>query len=114
MQFICYPKCQTCKKALEFLKSKNLAFEIRDIKEEKLSYNELKEMYEMSNLDIKKFFNTSGLKYKELNLKEKLNSMGLDEKLKLLSSDGMLVKRPILKDKDKIIIGFLKEEYDKL
>lgn len=111
--FICYPKCSTCKKAKEFLIKEKINFEERNIKEEKPSYEELKSWYEKSSLDLKKFFNTSGLVYRDLDLKNKLKNMTKQEQLKLLSSDGMLVKRPILISKE-IIVGFDKEKYEKL
>lgn len=111
MTFICYPKCTTCHKALSWLESTGISFEIRDIKENNPSYKELKAWYKSSGLDIKKFFNTSGLKYKELSLKDKLPGMTDDEKLRLLASDGMLVKRPILIADDTVLIGFRENEW---
>ena len=105
MLYIEYPKCSTCKNIKSFLSENLFEFETRHIVEENPTYDEIKLWHEKSGLDIKKFFNTSGIKYKELNLKEKLLTMTLDEKYKLLSTDGMLVKRPILIFDDKIIIA---------
>ncbi|CAM3063900.1 Spx/MgsR family RNA polymerase-binding regulatory protein [Streptobacillus felis] len=114
MKLICYPKCSTCQKAQKHLESKKLVFEKRHIVEEKLSMEELKEIYEKSGLDIKKMFNTSGNMYKELNLKDRLNTMTLEEKLELLSTNGMLVKRPILLFRDNVIIGYDEEKYNNI
>ena len=115
MTFVCYPKCTTCQKALKWLESKGISFEIRDIKECNPSYKELKAWYKSSGLDIKKFFNTSGLKYKELGLKDKLPGMTDEEKLRLLATDGMLVKRPLLIADDIVLVGFRENEWkDKL
>ena len=104
--FIEYPKCSTCKKAKKWLEENNIGFEDRNIVEDAPTVKELKEWIERSGLDIKKWFNTSGLKYKELNLKEKLATMSDKEKIELLSSDGMLVKRPILVSNKRIFTGF--------
>lgn len=114
MLFICYPKCTTCQKAKKFLEDKNLKFEIRNIKENNPSKEELTKWYHQSNLELKKFFNTSGLLYKELNLKEKLKELDEDEKLSLLATNGMLVKRPILITKDQVLVGFKAEEWGKI
>lgn len=111
MQFICYSNCSTCKKAKDWLNEHKINYNERDIKENNPTYEELKSWWKLSNEDLKNFFNTSGLVYKNLNLKEKLPNMSDEEKLKLLASDGMLVKRPLLIDDDKIIIGFKKEKY---
>ena len=111
MQFICYSKCSTCKKAKDWLNEHKIKYNERDIKENNPTYEELKSWWKLSNEDLKNFFNTSGLVYKNLNLKKKLPNMSDDEKLKLLASDGMLVKRPLLVDDDKVIIGFKKEKY---
>lgn len=107
-----YPKCSTCKKAIKFLNDNNITYKDRDITKEKPSKEELKTWIKQSGKDIKKFFNTSGMKYRELNLKEKLTNMTEEEKLDVLSSDGMLVKRPILIFKDKILIGFKEKEWE--
>ncbi len=112
MLYVCYPKCSTCKKAENYLIEKNIEFTLRDIKSSNPSKDELKEWLGKSGLDIKRFFNTSGLKYKELNLKEKLSEMNEEEKLDLLASDGMLVKRPILVSDDFVLVGFKLAEWD--
>ena len=111
MEFICYPKCSTCKKALDYLEKNKYKFSIRDITLNTPSKSELEKYINMSGKDINKFFNTSGLKYRELNLKDKLNSMSESEKLKLLCSDGMLIKRPILVLDDKVFVGFKEKEW---
>ncbi len=111
MLLLCYPKCSTCKKAQDFLDNQNISYTYRDIKIQNPSKEELKAFYEKSELDIKKFFNTSGLVYKSLNLKDKLPAMNLDEKLELLSSDGMLVKRPMLVLDNKVLVGFKESEW---
>lgn len=113
MLFIYYPKCSTCKNAKKYLEELHISFEERDIKENNPTYEELKKWYEMSNLPLKRFFNTSGLLYKEMNLKDKLSSMSEEEQLNLLSSNGMLIKRPLLILKEDVIVGFDKEMYDK-
>lgn len=112
--FICYPKCGTCKKAQKFLENNNIEYQIRDIKENTPTKEELKNWSEQNNLPLKKFFNTSGLVYKNLNLKEKLSSMSDEEKLELLSSNGMLIKRPIIVNNQKVLIGFKEEEWKEL
>ena len=114
MLFIHYPKCTTCKKAKKYLDDNNIKYEERDIKVNNPTYEELKEWYKISNLPLKKFFNTSGNLYKELKLKDKLDNMSEEEQLKLLSSDGMLVKRPLIINKNLIIPGFKEEEYKKI
>ena len=114
MQFIYYPKCTTCIKAKKYLDNLNIKYTARNIKEEHPTYEELKKWYQNSNIELKKFFNTSGILYKEMNLKSKLPMMSDDEKLKLLSTNGMLIKRPILVDNNKIILGFNKNIYDNI
>lgn len=109
--FIEYPKCTTCQKAKKWLETNKIEFEDRHIVEETPTVEELTEWINRSGKDIKKFFNTSGLKYKELNLKEKLNEMTLEEKIKLLASDGMLIKRPLLVTDKEIYIGFKENEW---
>ena len=109
--FIEYPKCSTCKKAKKWLEENNIEFIDRNIVSETPSIKELNEWIKMSNVEIKKWFNTSGLKYKELNLKEKLATMNDEEKIKLLSSDGMLIKRPIAYDGKNVVIGFKVDEW---
>lgn len=112
--FVHYPKCTTCKKAEKWLKDKGVEYTARHIKEENPSYEELKQWHETSGLDIKRFFNTSGMIYREMNLKDRLPSMSLDEKLQLLATDGMLVKRPILVVGDKVVTGFREAEWEKM
>ena len=109
--FIEYPKCSTCQKAKKWLVDHNIEFEDRHIVEETPTVEELKTWIKQSGKEIKKFFNTSGLKYKELNLKEKLPTMKEEEQLKLLASDGMLIKRPLLITKDNILVGFKEQEW---
>ena len=109
-----YPKCSTCKKAKKWLIDNNVDFQDRHIVENTPTVEELKKWIVESKKDIKNFFNTSGLKYKELNLKEKLQKMSDKEKIKLLSSDGMLIKRPLLVSKNGILVGFKEEEWKEL
>ena len=111
MLFLCYPKCTTCKKAEKWLKENHLEYKMRDIKEENPNYEELKQWYERSGLDIKKFFNNSGKLYKELGLKDKLPDMSEEDKLKLLATNGMLVKRPLLITEDAVLTGFKEEQW---
>ena len=111
MLFVEYPKCTTCQKAKKFLTDNGVEFTARHIKEERPGYEELKLWYEKSGLPLKKFFNTSGLLYKSMDLKNKLPEMSEDEQLKLLSTDGMLVKRPILITDTKILVGFRENEW---
>ena len=108
---IWYPKCSTCKRAKEYLDKRNIKYELRDIVLDKLNYDEIKKYYLVSGYELKRFFNTSGLKYRELELKNKLENLDEDEKLKLLSSDGMLVKRPILVIDSKVLVGFREKEW---
>ena len=112
--FIEYPKCSTCKKAKKWLETNNIEFEDRHIVEQVPTIEELKTWIDLSKVDLKKWFNTSGLKYKELKLKEKLQSMSDNEKIKLLASDGMLIKRPLLISDKGIFIGFKEDEWKKL
>ncbi|MCT1796890.1 Spx/MgsR family RNA polymerase-binding regulatory protein [Helcococcus kunzii] len=105
MKLICYKNCSTCKGVEKLMKEKGIEYEYRDIKEDNPSTEEIKEFHEKSGLDIKKFFNTSGTIYRENNIKDKLPNMSLEEKYELLSTDGMLVKRPILIDGDKVLVG---------
>ena len=111
MLFLQYPPCSTCKKAKAFLDVQGVSYTARHIKEENPSYEELKAWVEMSGLPLKKFFNTSGLLYKSMNLKEKLPAMTEEEQLKLLASDGMLVKRPILVTEKTVLTGFREEAW---
>lgn len=114
MLFVEYPKCSTCKKAKAWLDEHNLDYEDRNIKEGNPTQEELNEWYKQSGLPIKKFFNTSGVLYKQMNLKEKLADMSDDEQIKLLSTDGMLVKRPIVVKGDKILVGFKERDWEEL
>ena len=111
MLVLVYRKCSTCIKALKWLEANNIAFEERPIVEQNPTYEELKTWYQMSGLPLKKFFNTSGLLYKELQLKDKLPQMSEEEQLQLLATDGMLVKRPLLVGDDFILVGFKEEEW---
>lgn len=112
MQFICYPKCSTCQKAKKWLKEHNIEFTERDIVEENPGFEELQTWYKQSGLPLKKFFNTSGLAYKEMKLKDKLPSMSEEEQLKLLATNGMLVKRPLVISEDKVLVGFKEAEWE--
>lgn len=112
--FICYEKCSTCKKAQKFLTDNKIDFIKRDIKENNPSKEELDKFIKLSGKDVKAFFNTSGLVYKALKLKDKLSLMSYEEKLSVLSTNGMLVKRPILVLKDKVLVGFNQKEWDDL
>jgi len=110
--FIEYPKCSTCQKAKKWLNKNNIEIEDRHIVEEVPTKNELEKWIKLSGKEIKKWFNTSGLKYKELNLKEKLPNMSDKEKIELLSSNGMLIKRPILVTDNIVLIGFKQSEWE--
>ena len=113
MLFLEYPPCSTCKKAKAWLDANGVAYTARHIKEENPSYEELKLWYQRSGLPLKKFFNTSGLLYKSLNLKDKLPTMTEEEQLRLLASDGMLIKRPLLIADDGIVLtGFRQEQWE--
>ena len=111
MLFIEYPKCSTCKKAKKWLDEKQISYTDRHIVEENPTYEELKEWYQKSGMPLKKFFNTSGLLYKELQLKDKLKDMSEEEQLKLLSTNGMLVKRPLVVDGDMVLTGFTESQW---
>ena len=111
MQFICYPKCSTCQKAKKWLEEKGVAFEERHIKDDKPSIEELRAWYKESGLPLKKFFNTSGLLYKELQLKDRLPAMSEEEQIALLATDGMLVKRPLLIGDGFVLVGFKEAEW---
>ena len=113
MQFICYPKCSTCQKARKWLEANHLEFTERHIVEENPSYEELKEWYAESGLPLKKFFNTSSMLYKEMQLKDKLPTMSEEEQLKLLATNGMLVKRPLIVNGNIILTGFKEAEWEK-
>ena len=112
-KFICYPKCTTCQKARKWLDDNNVEYEFRDIKLENPTLDELTEWYKKSGLPLKKFFNTSGLLYQSLDLKNKLPEMTEEEMLALLATDGMLVKRPLLIGDDFVLVGFKAENYEK-
>ena len=112
MTFICYPKCTTCRKAQKWLDENGISYPFRDIKTENPAYEELSGWYRRSGLPLKKFFNTSGLLYKSMALKEKLPAMSEDEMLKLLAADGMLVKRPLLVGDDFVLVGFREAEWE--
>lgn len=113
LKFICYPKCTTCQKAQRWLDEKKIPYVFRDIKADNPSYEELTRWYLKSALPLKKFFNTSGLVYRSLDLKSKLPEMEEQEMLSLLASDGMLVKRPLLLSEDFILVGFKQAEWEK-
>ena len=115
IKFICYPKCTTCQKAKKWLDDNKIEYELRDIKEDNPSLEELTAWYKTSGLPLKKFFNTSGLLYKSMELKDKLPRMSEEEQLKLLATDGMLVKRPLVIGQDFVLVGFKESEWsDKL
>ena len=111
MTFICYPKCTTCQKAQKWLDENGVSYTFRDIKMEHPTYEELSTWHRRSGLLLKKFFNTSGLLYKSMALKDKLPAMNEDEMLKLLAADGMLVKRPLLVGNDFVLVGFKAAEW---
>ena len=111
LKFICYPKCTTCQKAKKWLDDNNIEYELRDIKLDNPTLEELSEWYKKSGLPLKKFFNTSGLLYKSLELKDKLPTMTDEEMLKFLVTDGMLVKRPLLIGEDFVLVGFKEIEW---
>ena len=113
MLFIQYPKCSTCQKAKKWLDAHNISYTDRNIAEDNPSYEELKKWYKNSDLPLKKFFNTSGLLYKDMQLKDKLSAMSEEEQLQLLATNGMLVKRPIIADGDKVLVGFKEVEWTK-
>ena len=112
MLFVHYPKCTTCKRAKKWLDEHQISYEERDIKEHNPSLEELKEWYQRSGLPLKRFFNTSGMLYKEMKLKDKLLEMSEDEQLALLASDGMLVKRPIVVTEDQVLVGFKEAQWE--
>lgn len=112
IKFICYPKCTTCQRAKKWLDDNKIEYELRDIKLDNPSFEELTELYNKSGLPIKKFFNTSGLLYKSLNLKNKLPEMSENEMLTLLATDGMLVKRPLLIGDSFVLVGFKETEWE--
>jgi arsenate reductase len=111
LQFICYPKCTTCQKARKWLDDNQIRYTFRDIKEDQPTLDQLTRWHAQSGLPLKKFFNTSGLLYKSMELKTKLPAMSEQEMLQLLSTDGMLVKRPILVSDHFVLVGFKEEEW---
>lgn len=111
MLFVCYPKCSTCRKARNWLDEKNVQYTERHIVENNPSYEELKEWHDKSGLPLKRFFNTSGMLYRDMQLKDKLPQMSEDEQLDLLAANGMLVKRPIAIDGDTVLVGFKEAEW---
>lgn len=113
MLFICYPRCSTCQKAKKWLDEHHLQYTERNIAEENPTYEELREWYAKSGLALKKFFNTSGLLYKEMNLKDKLPAMSEEEQLRLLATNGMLVKRPLVVGENIVLVGFKEAEWTK-
>ena len=111
MIFLCYAKCSTCQKAKKWLDENQIQYEERPIKEQNPTVEELKKWHEMSGLPLKKFFNTSGLLYKDMKLKDKLPTMTEEEQFALLATDGMLVKRPMVIDDDYVLVGFKEAEW---
>lgn len=112
MLFLCYPKCSTCQKAKAWLEERSISYDLRDIKQNNPTAEELTAWYRKSGLPLKKFFNTSGLQYKALGLKDRLPGMDEEEQLDLLAADGMLVKRPILAGEDFVLVGFKPAEWE--
>lgn len=112
MLFLCYPKCSTCQKAKAWLEERSISYDLRDIKQNNPTVEELTAWYQKSGLPLKKFFNTSGLQYKALGLKEKLPAMSEAEQLALLATDGMLVKRPLLVGEDFVLTSFRATEWE--
>ena len=112
IKFICYPKCTTCQKAKKWLDDNKIKYELRNVKEDNPSFEELTTWYKMSGLPLKKFFNTSGLLYKSMELKDKLPGMSEEEQLKLLATDGMLVKRPLVTGEGFVLVGFKESEWE--
>lgn len=112
--FLCYPKCSTCQKARKWLEEHNIEYTERHIVEENPTFDELKAWHQQSGFPLKKFFNTSGLIYKEMQLKDKLPTMSEEERLELLSTNGMLVKRPLIIAEDKVLVAFKEAEWESL
>ncbi|RTR36425.1 arsenate reductase family protein [Robertmurraya yapensis] len=113
LTFYWYPKCGTCRNAKKWLDAHNVSYQDVHIVENTPSREELEKLYKKSGLDLKKFFNTSGMKYRELGLKDKVKTASDEELLDILASDGMLIKRPLLTDGEKVTLGFKEEEYEK-
>lgn len=114
MLYVCYPKCTTCQKAQKWLDSKNISYTVRNIKEENPTQEELLAWWKQSGLPLKKFFNTSGMEYRALGLKDKLSSLSEEEQLALLASSGMLVKRPLLIGEDFVLAGFKESQWEEV
>ena len=114
IKFICYPKCTTCQRAKKWLDDNGIEYELRDIKLDRPTLSELAEWYDLSGQPLKKFFNTSGLLYKSLELKTRLPEMTEEEMLNLLATDGMLVKRPLLIGDDFVLVGFKEAEWENI
>lgn len=114
MQILCYPRCTTCKKAVKWLDEKGVEYEYRDIKEKNPKKSELKKWIKASGLPVKKFFNTSGQLYREMQLKDKLPEMSEADMIDLLATDGLLVKRPLLITDDKVLVGFKEAEWEEV
>lgn len=112
MLFVCYPKCTTCQKAAKWLEEQGIEVTVRDIKQDNPTEAELRAWHKLSGLPLKRFFNTSGLQYKALGLKDKLPAMSEDEQFALLATDGMLVKRPLLIGEDFVLVGFKTAEWE--
>ncbi len=111
MLFICYPKCTTCQRAKRFLDDRAIPYTLRDIKSDRPTYDELKAWQQKSGLPLKRFFNTSGLRYRALELKDRLPQMSEEEQMQLLATDGMLVKRPLLITDGAVLVGFKEREW---
>ena len=114
MLFLCYPKCTTCQKTKKFLDERGISYTLQHIKEENPTAAQLRTWWQASGLPLKKFFNTSGIQYRELGLKDKLPTMTDEEKIALLATDGMLVKRPLAVTEDKVLVGFKEKEWEAL
>lgn len=114
MLFLQYPRCSTCQKAKKWLDANGISYEGRDIKEDNPTYDEIKAWHQISGFPLKKFFNTSGMLYKEMKLKDKLPNMSEDEQYRLLATDGMLVKRPLLVGEDFVLVGFKETEWEQI
>ena len=112
MLYVCYPKCTTCQKAQKWLDSKNISYTVRNIKEEHPTQEELRAWWKQSGLPLKKFFNTSGMEYRALGLKDRLASMSEEEQLALLATSGMLVKRPMLVGENTVLVGFQEARWE--
>ena len=114
IKFICYTRCSTCKKAQKYLDDHGIRYEYRDIAKDNPSEAELRKWHKISHLELRKFFNTSGILYREMNLKDRLKTMSEDEQFKLLSTNGLLVKRPLLISDKKVLVGFRESDYKQL